>query len=175
MPGKQRTIDEAIRAHAEAGPGQPAVVTSRFAPLSHAESQQQIDEIGVCLRQAGFDRHSRIAVGVANSAQATLAIVAVAAAAAAIPLDPKLTFTEVARCLRILCPNAVLLPCGADSAARKVAEHLRLPIIDGVAHNGRLGLRFAVPTVGAAAPGDDPDPGAPAFILHTLVTTADPI
>jgi oxalate---CoA ligase len=174
-PGAQRTIGEAIRAHAKARPGQPAVVASRFAPLSYAELQQQIDEIGVCLRQAGFDRHSRIAVGIANSAEATLAIVAVAAAAAAVPLDPKLTFAEVERCLRILCPNAVLVPRGADSTARKVAEHLRLPIIEAsVAHNGRLGLRLTVPTVGAAAPSDDPDPGAPAFILHTSGTTADP-
>ncbi len=174
-PGEQRTIGEAIRAHAEARPGQPAVVASRFAPLSYAELQQQIDEIGVGLRQAGFDRHSRIAVGIANGAEAALAIVAVAAAATAVPLDPKLTFTEVEKCLRILRPNAVLVPHGADSAARKVAEHLRLPIIEAsVAHNGRLGLRLTVPTVGAAAPGDDPDPEAPAFILHTSGTTADP-
>ncbi len=174
-PGGRRTIGQAIRAHAEARPGQPAVVASRFAPLSYAQLQQQIDEIGICLRQAGFDRHSRIAVGIADGAQAALAIVAVAAAAAAVPLDPKLTFTEVEKCLRILRPNAVLLPRGANSAARKVAEHLRLPIIEAsVADNGRLGLRLTVPTVAAAAPGDDPDPDAPAFILHTSGTTADP-
>jgi len=170
-----RTIGEAIRAHAEARPGRPAVVTSQFAPLSYAELQQQIDEIGACLHQAGFDRHSRIAIGIANSAAAALAIVAVAAAAAAVPLDPKLTFTEVERCLRILRPDAVIVLRGADSAARKVAEHLRLPIIEAsIAHNGGLGLLLTVPTVGAAAPGDDPDPGAPAFILHTSGTTADP-
>jgi oxalate---CoA ligase len=112
-------MGEAIRAHAEARPGQPAVVASQFAPLSYAELQQQIDEVGVCLCRAGFDRHSRIAVGIANSAEATLAIVAVAAAAAAVPLDPKLTVTEVERCPRILCPSTVLMLRGADFGSAK--------------------------------------------------------
>jgi acyl-CoA synthetase (AMP-forming)/AMP-acid ligase II/thioesterase domain-containing protein len=172
---ERRTIGEAIRAHAALHPEEPALVASAFAPLSYAELQQQIDEIGACLRRAGFDRHARIAVGITNSAEAALAIVAVAASAAAVPIDPKLTFTEVERCLRILRPSAVLIPRGVASVTRKVAEHLRLPIIEAsLADNGKLGLRLTAPTIGAPAPGDGPDPAAPAFILHTSGTTADP-
>jgi oxalate---CoA ligase len=172
---ERRTIGEAIRAHAGLSPNEPALVTSGFAPLSYAELQQQIDEIRTCLRRAGFDRHARIAVGITNSAEAALAIVAVAASAAAVPIDPKLTFTEVERCLRILRPSAVLIPRGVASATRKVAEHLRLPIIEAsVADDSKLGLRLTAPTIGAPAPSDDPDPAAPAFILHTSGTTADP-
>ena len=70
------TISAAIRSHAELRPEQPAIVGTNFAPLSYCELQRQIDEIRTCLRQAGFNRDARIAVGIAGSAEAAWTIVA---------------------------------------------------------------------------------------------------
>jgi oxalate---CoA ligase len=170
---EQRTIAAVIRAHAELRPDRPAMVASRFAVLSYRELVAQIAQTRDGLRQAGFDRNARIAVALPTGAEAALAIVAVASSAAAVPLDPKLTFAEVESCLRILRPDAVLL--AGDQVAGKVAEQHRLPVIAAhFARDGRLGMQLTVPQIGPAAPSEDPDPEAPAFILHTSGTTADP-
>jgi non-ribosomal peptide synthetase component F len=94
---KQRTIGGVIRVHADVRPERPAIVASQFALLSYRELQDQIDAVRTYLRQAGFGRDARIAVAIANSPEAALAIVAIACSAAAVPLDPKLTVAEVER------------------------------------------------------------------------------
>ena len=172
---KQRTIGGVIRAHADVRPERPAIVASQFALLSYRELQDQIDAVRAHLRQAGFGRDARIAVAIANSPEAALAIVAIACSAVAVPLDPKLTVAEVERCLLALRPSAVLALRGSDSAARRVAEQHGFPVIEAiVAQHGKFGLQLAAPRIGTALSLDDPDPEAPAFILHTSGTTADP-
>ncbi len=169
------TIGAVIRAHAERQPEEPAFVGTDFAPLSYWELQRQIDEVRSCLRQAGFDRNARIAVGIAGSADAAWTIVTIACSAAAVPLDPKLTIAEVERCLLILRPSAVIVLRGISSAALRVAEQHGIPIIDASPTQlGKLGLKLTAPRIGSACPPDDPDPNAPAFILHTSGTTIAP-
>jgi acyl-CoA synthetase (AMP-forming)/AMP-acid ligase II len=173
--GDPRTIGEVITANAEIRPKQAAFVGSQFAPLSYRELQEQIDEVRTRLREAGFDREARIAIAIANSAVAALAIVTVASSAVTVPLDPKLTVAEVERCLLILRPSAVLVLCGTESAARSAAELRGFPIIEATVEQGRnLRLLLEVPQISPAASRDGPDPEAPAFILHTSGTTADP-
>jgi acyl-CoA synthetase (AMP-forming)/AMP-acid ligase II len=175
LSNEPRTIGGVIRARAELHPEETAIIGTNFAPLSYWELQQQIDEVRTRLRQAGFDRNARIAVAIADNAEAAWTIVALACSAAAVPLDPKLTITEVERCLLILRPNAVLVLRGSSTAARSVAERRGLPIIEAtVAQDGKLGLQLEAPQVGPASALDDADPEAPAFILHTSGTTADP-
>jgi acyl-CoA synthetase (AMP-forming)/AMP-acid ligase II/acyl carrier protein len=170
-----RTIGEVLRSHADVRPDRPAIVASQFAVLSFRELQDQIDAARARLRQAGFGRDARIAVAIANSPEAALAIVAVASSAVAVPLDPKLTVAEVERCLLALRPSAVLALRGSDSAARQVAEKHGFHLIEAiVGQHGKFGLQVAAPRIGAALPLDDPDPEAPAFILHTSGTTAEP-
>jgi acyl-CoA synthetase (AMP-forming)/AMP-acid ligase II len=172
---QQHTIGGVIRAHAAARPEQPAIVASQFALLSYRELQDQIDAVRAHLRQAGFGRDARIAVAIANSPEAALAIVAIASSAVAVPLDPKLTVAEVERCLLALRPSAVFTLRGSESAARSVAEQHGFHLIGAtVAQHGKFGLQLAAPRIGAALPLDDPDPETPAFILHTSGTTADP-
>ena len=172
---EQRTIGETIRVHSEARPEQPAIVGSKFPPLSYRELQEQIDDVRTRLRQAGFDRDARIVVAIADNAQAALAIIAIASSAVAVPLDPKLTSAEVERCFALLRPNAVLALGDSDAAARRIAEQRDLPIIEAVfAQDGRLGLQLAVPKIGSALALDGPDAETPAFILHTSGTTAEP-
>jgi len=143
---KQRTIGGVIRTHADVRPERPAIVASQFALLSYRELQDQIDAVRAHLRQAGFGRDARIAVAVANSPEAALAIVAIACSAVAVPLDPKLTVAEVERCLLALRPSAVLALRGSDSAARRVAEQHGFHIIEAIiAQHGKFGLQLAAP------------------------------
>ena len=166
-----RTVGEAIRHHAELRPKQAALVGSDFEALSYRALQDEIDEVRRSLRAAGLARNARIAVAIANSAQATRAIVAVTCAAAAVPIDPKLTVAEVQRCLLILRPSAVIVLGKSESAARTAAEQRGFPIIEAAFSPG---LTLDVPKIGAPAPHEDPEPDAPAFILHTSGTTAEP-
>lgn len=169
------TIGETIRAHAALRPEQPAMVASGLAPVSYRQLKEHIDDVRGCLRQAGFDRNARIVVAIPNSAEAALAIVAVASAAVALPLDAKLTQLEIEARLRLLRPSAVLVARGGTTAARTAAEQQGIAIIEAIAvGGGKLGLRIAAPRVGAPSPPHDPGPDAPAFILQTSGTTADP-
>lgn len=170
----QRSISAVIRARADLRKDEPAMVGSHFAPLSYRELQNEIDEVRTRLRAAGLGPDARIAVALAGSAQAALAIVAVSCSATAIPIDPKLTVSEVDRCLGILRPQAVVVLRDNISAARSVAQQRGFPIIEvGISHAGKLGLTWAVPNIAAALPSDDPDPETLAFILHTSGTTAE--
>jgi acyl-CoA synthetase (AMP-forming)/AMP-acid ligase II len=168
------TIGEVIRAQAELQPGQPAIVGNEFAPLTYGELQRQIDDVRTCLREAGFDRDARIAVGIANGAEAAWTIVTVACSAAAVPIDPKLTAAEVDRCLRVLRPSAAIVLQNSGAAVRHAAEKHGIPIVEAISEQpGKLGLRLSAPRVGPACPPEDPDVDAPAFILHTSGTTGE--
>ena len=168
------TIAGVIRGQAELRPEDPAIVGNQFAPLSYRDLQQQIDEVRTCLRQAGFGRDARIAVGIPNGAEAAWAIVTVACSAAAVPLDPKLTMAEVDRCLLALHPSAVIVLAESGVPVQRVAETHGIPIIEAVpVQSGKLGLRLSAPRVGSPCPLDDPDADAPAFILHTSGTTGE--
>jgi acyl-CoA synthetase (AMP-forming)/AMP-acid ligase II len=169
--GSARTVGEAIRRHADLRPKQAAIVGSDFATVSYQALQDEIDGVRKSLRDAGLDRNARIAVAIANSAQATRAILAVTCAAAAVPIDPKLTVAEVERCLLILRPSALVVLGKSESAARTAAEQRGFPIIEA---SFSPGLKIDAPRIAAASPDEEPDPEAPAFILHTSGTTADP-
>ena len=170
-----RTIGEALRAHAALRPEQAAIVASELAPVSYRRLTEQIEEVCAVLRQAGFDASARIVVAIPDTAPAALAIVAVACSAVALPLDPKLTLPEIEARLVLLRPNAVLLLRGSRTAARTAAEQQGIAIIEATAAaDGKLGLQLLAPQVGPALPLQDPDPNAPAFILQTSGTTADP-
>ena len=170
-----RTIGEALRAHAALRPEQAAIVASELAPVSYRRLTEQIEEVCAVLRQAGFDASAGIVVAIPDTAPAALAIVAVACSAVALPLDPKPTLPEIEARLVLLRPNAVLLLRGSRTAARTAAEQQGIAIIEATAAaDGRLGLQLLAPQVGPAPPLQDPDPNAPAFILQTSGTTADP-
>lgn len=172
---ERHIIGKLIRTHVEQRPNESALVGSHFAPVSYRELQDQIDEVRACLRAAGLGRDARIAVAISSSAQAALAIVAISCSATAIPIDPKLTVSEVDRCFNILCPNAVVMLRDSAPTARSVAELRSVPIIEAsLLQAGKLGLKWAVPKVATALPLDEPDPETPAFILHTSGTTAEP-
>lgn len=177
-PPQLTTIGEAIRFRAERAPGEPAIVSSRFAPLSYRELQNVIRDARHALRAAGFTRGARIAVAMPNGPQAALAIVAVSCSAVSIPLNPRQTLREIETGFASLPPDAVLLVKGSDSVVRRVADRLGIRILEAVrSQDGGLGFSIDAPEASLAAAlrePDEPDPDAPAFILQTSGTTAKP-
>jgi acyl-CoA synthetase (AMP-forming)/AMP-acid ligase II/thioesterase domain-containing protein len=169
------SLGRKIKGISEIRPDHAAVVFSGAAPLSYSDLNRIIDQFRADLRGAGFGRSARIAVALANGPSAALAIVAVSSSAVAVPINPKQTLPEIAACFDVLSPDAVLLLQGADSAARRVAERRGLTIIEAIPASGNtLGLRIDPPRIGAPAPFDDPEPDAPAFILQSSGTSAEP-
>src|SRR5437870_10778978 len=95
QPDACQTLGQVIRAYAGTQPERPAILSSTFAPLSYRDLQDQIAGIGSRLRQAGLGQPARIGIALPDGPEAVLAIVAVACSAVAVPIDPKLTSTEV--------------------------------------------------------------------------------
>jgi 4-hydroxybenzoyl-CoA reductase gamma subunit len=178
MPSRkvgQGTVARAIERQSETRPDQAAVVCTGYAPLSYRELQNLINQMRAELRAAGFGANARIAIALPSGPHAALAIVAIACSAVAVPLNPKHTLDEIEKSFATLRPEAVLLLRGSDSAARRAAERKGLAIVEAIpASEGTLGLKVVAPQAITAAPPDEPDPEAPAFILQTSGTAAEP-
>ncbi|HYK23347.1 MAG TPA: AMP-binding protein, partial [Candidatus Acidoferrum sp.] len=177
-PDSQRTVGEAIRNRARLQPEHAAVISPGFAPLSYRDLQRLIDDVHAALRANGFDRNARIAIGLPNGPQAALAIVAVACSAVSIPVNPRQTVVEIEASFGTLQPVAIILLKGSESAARKAAESKGVNIIELTpSADGTLAFDVAIPrksATGASAEPDEPNPDAPAFILQTSGTAAEP-
>ena len=174
---RQTTVGEAIRCYAEIQPDRVAIASSSFAPLLYRELQLQIGDIRGVLRRAGFGRGARIAVAMPNGPHAALAVVAVSCASVSIPLDPRQTVQEIERCLGALRPDAVLLLKGSEFNARQAAETRGVTIIEATqAKDSTIGFNFIEPRAKSVELDEpnEPDPDAPAFILQTSGTTAEP-
>ncbi|MEY9138552.1 acyl-CoA synthetase (AMP-forming)/AMP-acid ligase II/thioesterase domain-containing protein/acyl carrier protein [Bradyrhizobium diazoefficiens] len=174
-PEAQCTLGQVIGRTASRYPHQPAIVSSTFAPLTYGDLQRQLDDIRRQLRLGGFDRSARIGVLTPYGPEAVLAIVAVACCSIAVPLDPRLSPAEIKQRLDMLRLNALLVPQGGGSEARQAAEQSGVAIIEAVpVGHGQLGFNAAVQAADCAAIDAEPDPHAPAFILQTSGTTAQP-
>jgi acyl-CoA synthetase (AMP-forming)/AMP-acid ligase II/acyl carrier protein len=175
------TIGREIERRADLQPDHAAMVSSGFAPLSYRELNCLIGSVRAALRLAGLGRSRRIAIAMPNSQQAALAILAVSCSAISIPLNPRLTFSEIESSLSALRPDAVLLVKGSDSEARRAAENQGILIIESAPpKDGVFDLAIIEPQFNATSAldkgdePDEPDPAAPAFILPTSGTTAEP-
>ena len=170
----RKTIGGHIRCRAELQSDHPAVEASGFAPLSYKQLQYIIDHVRTTLRLAGLSRAARIAISTGDGPQGALAIVAVACSAVSIPLNPRQTPSEIEKCFSAIRPDALLVVEGANSAARSLAERRDVTIIEAANTQGTLGFSIAAPKIGIGVTPDEPDPDAPAFILQTSGTTAEP-
>lgn len=170
------TVGEVIRSHADLRPEQTAMVASGFAPLSYRELWRHIEGVRTALRLLGFGPTARIAVLMPAGPNAALAIVAIACSAVSIPLDPRQGVGEIEYSLDVLSPDAVIVFKGFEVAARSVATHLRIPIIEITPLRATLGFRILPPEVITPTSKDDeePVPDAPAFILQTSGTSGGP-
>jgi acyl-CoA synthetase (AMP-forming)/AMP-acid ligase II/thioesterase domain-containing protein len=169
------TLGQVIGRSASSFPHQPAIVSSTYSPLTYRDLQRQLDGIRRQLRLAGFDCNARIGILMPNGVDAVLTIVAVTCCSIAVPLDPRLSQTEIDQRLDMLRLNALLVPQGNASEARRTAERRKLPIIEAVPVGpGQLGINIVAQVDNVPAIDAEPDPSSPAFILQTSGTTAQP-
>ena len=116
--------------------------------------------------------------GCPTGPHAALAIVAVACSAVSIPSIRGKPLREIEASIATLQPVAIILLKDSDSAARKAANSKGLNIIELTpSAEGTLAFRIAMPgnsTTATPAEPDEPDPDAPAFILQTSGTAAEP-
>jgi oxalate---CoA ligase len=174
-PENQLTLHQVISRNADRFPHQPALVSAIFAPLTYQDLQRQLDAIRRQLREAGFACGARIGVLMLNGPEAILAIVAVACCSIAVPLDPRLTPAEIDQRLDLLRLDALLVLRGTASDARRSAERRGITILEAVPdEKGQLALGIAVAPCASPAPDEEPETWAPAFILQTSGTTAEP-
>ncbi|SED14434.1 AMP-binding protein [Bradyrhizobium erythrophlei] len=171
----QLTLGQMISRTAGQFPNQPAIVSSSFSPLTYQGLEHQLAAFRRRLRLVGFDCNARIGIVMPNGPEAVLAIVAVACCSIAVPLDPRLSRSEIDQRLDMLCLSALVVPQDSASEARRAAEERKLVIIEAarVGHR-QLGLEIAVQVSGSPAIDAEPDPRSPAFILQTSGTTAEP-
>jgi len=170
-----KTLGEAIRRNTAAAPEAVVIVSSVYEAFSYGQLAAQLDHFAAALRSAGFGRESHVAIALKNAPQAALAIVSVSCSAVAVPLDPNLTAVEIEARLKLLDVDAVIVLAGDDSPARDAAERHGIAVIEAAPAAERgLGLSLVVPGEGPPAPPNDPEPEAPAFILQTSGTTAEP-
>lgn len=168
------TLYAALARAASMKPEQPAVVSTRFAPLDYRRLHQLIDETRLQLRQAGFGRDARIGIMLPEAPQAAVAIVAIACAAVAVPIDPRLGPAELDQFLQQLPLDALLIGSDSEQGQRAAERHGLALIKAEPAEDGTPALLLDMP--GAAQPAADelPLPDAPAFILRSSGTTALP-
>nr|WP_244309107.1 AMP-binding protein [Pseudomonas duriflava] len=169
------TLGQSLARIAMAFPEREAFVSTRFAPFTYGELQRQIERTRIQLREAGLGSQARIGIIVPETAQAALAIIAVACSAIAVPLDPRLTATEFDQLLGMLGLDALLLMQDEAGSSYPPAEHCGVALIKAVAEEeGMLGFNLAASQVSAASLDEEPEPEAPAFILRSSGTTALP-
>ncbi|RYJ62959.1 AMP-binding protein [Pseudomonas songnenensis] len=169
------TLHAALVHAARMGPEQPAVVSTRFAPLDHRGLQQMIEQTRRQLRLAGFGRDARIGVLLPEAPQAAVAIIAIACSAVAVPLDPRLGTAELDQFLKQLPLDALLIGSDGDQQGRAAAERHGLTLISAeAAEDGTPALLLDMPVAAQPAADELPLPDAPAFILRSSGTTALP-
>ena len=170
-----KTLGEAIRRNTVASPKSLAIVSSVYEPFSYGQLAAQLDHFATALPGAGFGREARIAIALKDAPRAALAIVSVSCTAVAVPLDPNLTPVEIETRLKLLDVDAVIVLAGDDSPVRDSAEVSGIEIIEAApAAERELDLPYRAPGKALPASPTGPEPEAPAFILQTSGTTAEP-
>ncbi len=155
-------------------PDAPAVVGTGFKDCSYRELQLEIDDAGAVLHSLGLSSRSRVAICMPPGPGAALAIVAVACWAAAVPIDVSLTLPEIESFLASVRADAILLPLGIDTPARRAAEILKLPIIEITMGRGDPRLGLTAPNGSPGEPATSPDRDSTMFILQTSGTVGRP-
>jgi len=168
------TIGETIRSHALTRPDWPAIVSTDRKPLSYAQLQRQIGEIGEGLRQGGFSRDARIGVALLNGPEAVVIIVAVACHATVVPVNNSLRADELRQLFEQARLDAILLTQATAPHIRTVASEFGLVIIEASPGKGdEIECTLSMPAR-AAAGAAEPGPDSLALVLQTSGTTGLP-
>ena len=115
------TIGAIIARHVASRPESPAVVMSENEVLTYRALGAQIDAFGTVLRASGIGPSGRVAIILPDGFQLAIALVAIACHAVAVPINPKITATEIGELFARLHFDAILTSRKIDTAARDLA------------------------------------------------------
>ena len=133
-------------------PDRHAILAPDFAPLTYGALWVRVNDAVRELRSFGVGPTDRVAVVLPDGAETAVAILAVATAAVCVPLNPGFTADEWQRYFGDLRVAALLTRGDMDSAARGVAHHLGIPVIDLSPRPGEAPGAFGLVGSGTRAP-----------------------
>jgi oxalate---CoA ligase len=175
------SIGDRIALIATAHPERLALLSTGHGALTYAELMGVILEVQARLRREGLGPSARVGVLGHSPVLAALIIAALSCSATAVPLDSRLPERELARTLEQLELDALVL-LSEDAGATGPGLHLAPPglqivppgvqVLPWTFRRGSLDLGSPRSAPGASLDAIDPD--APAFILRTSGTTAQP-
>ena len=174
------TVATLIAQNVAIRPECPAIVMSRGKVLTYCALGEQIAAFGAGLRANGIGRCSTVAIMLPDGPELAVAIVATACHAVAVPLNPKLTATELDSLFAMLHVDAMVISNRVDSTARDVAARHGTRLLDA-AIGGPGILTFSAGTAVTSAWVDSElalergaQPDDLALILRTSATTGRP-
>jgi oxalate---CoA ligase len=169
-------LAQLIQAQAARCPEAPALLAPGREPLRYGELHAAVADIARTLTRLGVKSSDRVALVCSNGPEMAMAFLGIAGHAACAPLNPAYRASELEFYLADLCPRAVVVQAGLDSAVRSVASAQGIPILE-------LTPRLSGPAggfdlAGAAGPAVQdargPQLDGIALLLHTSGTTSRP-
>jgi acyl-CoA synthetase (AMP-forming)/AMP-acid ligase II/acyl carrier protein len=157
-------------------PDRRAILAPGRLPTTYNALWLQTRDVVRGLRSLGVGRTDRVAVVLPDGPEAAVAMVAVAAGAVCVPLNPGFTYDEYQRYFGELHLAVLLTHAHSNSASRRAAHTLGIPVIEVVTrpHDG-AGAFSIVGQVPQLAADDEFASGADdAFMLLTSGSTSRP-
>jgi acyl-CoA synthetase (AMP-forming)/AMP-acid ligase II/acyl carrier protein len=168
-------LEDLLACYGRTAPGRNAILAPGHSPVTYSALWARANDTVRGLRSLGVGRNDRVAVVLPNGPETAVALIGVAVGAVCVPLNPSFTADECQRYLGDLRPSALLTRADMDSASRRVAQTLGIPIIDlsprpseGTGAFSLVGAATGRIVSGASAPAAD------AFILLTSGTSSRP-
>jgi acyl-CoA synthetase (AMP-forming)/AMP-acid ligase II/acyl carrier protein len=161
--------------HGRHAPDRGAILAPGRQPMTYGALWMQTCDIVGGLRSIGVGRTDRVAVVLPDGPEAAVAMVAVAAGAVCVPLNPGFTEDEYLRYFGELQLAALLTRADLNSASRRVALAMGIPVIDVATRPNQAAGAFGI--VGQrqhTADGEFASSADDAFLLLTSGSTSRP-
>ena len=169
-------LQDLLSHYGRTAPDRDAILAPGRHPMKYGALWMQTSDIVRALRNIGVGRTDRVAVVLPDGAEAAVAMLAVAAGAVCVPLNPGFTDDEYRRYFGELRLAALLTHADSNSASRRAAHTLGIPVIEIVTrpHDG-AGAFSVVGEAPHRAVDDEFASGADdAFMLLTSGSTSWP-
>jgi acyl-CoA synthetase (AMP-forming)/AMP-acid ligase II/acyl carrier protein/NRPS condensation-like uncharacterized protein len=123
-------LQELLSNYGRRAPDRHAILAPGRLPMTYGALWMQANDVVRGLRSIGVGRTDRVAVVLPDGPEAAVAMITVAAGAVCVPLNPGFTDDEYRRYFAELHLAALLTRADLNSASRRVARILGIPVID---------------------------------------------
>src|SRR3984893_9798149 len=157
-------------------PDRHAILAPGRLPMTYDALWLQTRDVVRGLRSLGVGRTDRVAVVLPDGPEAAVAMVAVAAGAVCVPLNPGFTYDEYQRYFGELHLAVLLTHAHSNSATRRAAHTLGIPVIEVVTrpHDGAGAFSIVGQAPQRAADDEFASGADDAFMLLTSGSTSRP-